>query len=211
MKPLVNLAREPFRNRRLFWLFILLLFFIPSLVGLNNLSSVTELDFQIAALEPRVKELEARVGKMKGSAPVVSPLTPAQNQALLAAQDLIVRRSFSWSQLLNDLEQHIPPTVRVLRIAVDKSGQRERESHSTSLSGRRKVYLAFEVVGKSPTEVTKMIADMNRSDLFSVRPRAMKQIEGMEDVQFTLDVEYQPPALPARTAINNQIAAEGKR
>jgi hypothetical protein len=209
MKPLVNLAREPFRNRRLFWLFILLLFFIPSLVGLNNLNSITDLDFQIAALEPRVKENEARVEKMKSAAPVVSSLTPAQNQTLLAAQDLIIRKSFSWSQLLNDLEQHVPPTVRVIRIGVDKTAQRERKN--AGADGRRKISLAFEVVGKSAGEVTKMIGEMNRSDLFSVRPKSMKQIEGTEEVQFTLDVEYQPPTPAPRTASNVQIAAEGKR
>lgn len=210
MKPLVNLASEPFHNRRLFWLFILLLFFVPSLVGLNNLSSISELDFQIAGLEPRVNELEARVKKSEGSAPVISSLTPGQNQALLAAQDLITRKSFSWSQLLNDLEQHVPPTVRVLRIGVDKGGQREREAKQAA-DGRRKVYLAFDVVGKGSTEVTKMIGEMNRSDLFSVRPRSMKPVEGTEEVMFTLDVEYQLPAPPARTALNGQIAAEGGR
>jgi cell division protein FtsB len=210
MKPLVNLAHEPFRNRRLFWLFILLLFFVPTVVGVNNLSSISELDFQIAALEPRVKEAEARVKKIEGEAPAISSLTPAQNQSLLAAQDLITRKSFSWSQLLNDLEQYVPPTVRVLRIGVDRGGQREREGRPVP-PGRRKVYLAFEVVGKSPTEVTRMIGDMNRSDLFSVRPRSMKPVEGTEEVQFTLDVEYQPPAAPARTALNGQIAAEGGR
>lgn len=209
MKPLVNLAREPFRNRRLFWLFILMLFFIPSLVGLNNLNSITDLDFQIAALEPRVKENEARVEKMKSDAPVVSSLTPAQNQTLLAAQDLILRKSFSWSQLLNDLEQHVLPTVRVIRIGVDKAAQRERRN--AGVDGRRKISLAFEVVGKSAGEVTKMIGEMNRSDLFSVRPKSMKQIEGTEEVQFTLDVEYQPPTPAPGTASNVQIAAEGKR
>lgn len=207
MKPLVNLASEPFRNRRLFWLIILLLFFIPSLVGMTNLNSITELDFQISSLEPKVRELESRVGKMKDTAPPVSSLTLAQNQTLVAAQDLIVRKSFSWSQLLNDLEHYVPPTVRVLRIAVDKSGQRENKTED----GRRKVYLAFEVVGKGSTEVTKMIAEMNRSEAFSVRPKSMKQVEGTEESQFTLDVEYLPPALPAKTALNNQIAAEGKQ
>ncbi|HYE73304.1 MAG TPA: hypothetical protein VEF04_08235 [Blastocatellia bacterium] len=207
MKPLVNLASEPFRNRRLFWLFILLLFFIPSMVGMSNLNSITELDSEISLLEPKVKELESRVGKTKDSAPPVSSLTPAQNQTLIAAQDLILRKSFSWSQLLNDLEHHIPPTVRVLRIGVDKGAQREGKTEDN----RRKIYLAFEVVGKGSTEVTKMIADMNRSELFSVRPKSMKQVEGTEEFQFTLDVEYLPPSPPAKTALNNQIAAEGKQ
>jgi Tfp pilus assembly protein PilN len=194
MKLQINFASEPFRNRRLFWLLIAGLIAIASFVGLDALRSQATLEQQIATLEPKVLRMEAQA---KNGQPVDftdSTLTIAQNQALIVAQDLITRKGFSWSQLLNDLERFIPAGVRVTRIAVDRVGQnKEAEGKSISLS--------FDVVGKSPTDVTQMISDLNRSARFLVFPKAQKMVEGTEQVEFQLEVEYRPPQV-----VNSQAA-----
>ena len=203
MKLQINFAREPFRNRRLFWLVLAIVIAIASLIGLDALRSQAGLEQQIALLEPKVVRMEKQV---KEGQPVDfsdSTLTIGQNQALLVAQDLITRKSFSWSQLLNDLERFITPDVRVTRIGVDKVGR------SKDTEGRA-VTLSFDVIGKSSTAVTQMITELNNSSRFSVYPKSQKKVDGTNDVEFQLGVEYRPPQLAAPQSVGakTQIASQ---
>ncbi len=205
MRPLINLASDPFRNRRIFWLLVSLIVFSASLVGLNILSSKARLENQIALLEPIVKRLEDKA--KNGEEPNFdgSSLSVAQNQALLAAQDLINRKGFSWSQLLNDLEQHIPANVRVTRITVDKiSGASKAKDNPANEA--RSIFLSFDAVGKSASAMTQMIGDMNRAAKFSVNPKAVRPVDGTEEVEFQLEVEYRPSTFVVQSANNSQIA-----
>lgn len=208
MKPLLNLASEPFRNRRLFWLLITGLIFATALFGLNTLSQKSQLQMQANLLEPQVKKLEEKVKseiiEFEGST-----LSSTQNIALIAADDLIVRKSFSWSQLLNDLERHIPHSVRVTRIAVDKVGKKGGNKNSDSSD--RPVLLSFEVVGKQATDVTQMIADLNHSARFSASPVSQKAIEETNEVMFQLEVEYRASSLSSSSAPTTQVAEGGKQ
>ena len=208
MKPLLNLASEPFRNRRLFWLLITGLIFATALFGLNTLSQKSQLQMQANLLEPQVKKLEEKVKseiiEFEGST-----LSSTQNIALIAADDLIVRKSFSWSQLLNDLERHILHSVRVTRIAVDKVGKKGGNKNSDSSD--RPVLLSFEVVGKQATDVTQMIADLNHSARFTASPVSQKAIEETNEVMFQLEVEYRASSLSSSSAPTTQVAEGGKQ
>lgn len=207
MRPLINLSSVPFRNRRLFWLSLGLIVFVASLVGLNTLDSKARLENQIAALEPTVKRLEEKTSSAEAVNFAGSSLTIAQNQALLAAQDLITRKGFSWSQLLNDLERYVPTDVRVTRIAVDKVNKNKAVTGELDKSA---VFLSFDVVGKGSTAVTQMISELNRSAKFAVNPRTMRPLEGTAEVEFQLEVEYRPASFAAASAsaTTTQIASQ---
>lgn len=202
-KTLLNLASEPFRNRRLFWLFILAVIGAASWVGMITLDSKLALERELAMVEPKVKKLETQA---KGEAVdfTGSTLTIAQNQALIVAQDLITRKGFSWSQLLNDLERFIAPTVRVTHIAVDQVG---RTKDATGKS----ILLSFDVVGKSATDVTAMIRSLNESGRFSVFPSIQKPVEGTGEMEFQLEVVYEPPQSSSShsAAVPAQVVAQG--
>jgi Tfp pilus assembly protein PilN len=203
MKLQINFASEPFRNRRLFWLLIAGVIAIASLVGLNALSSQAGLEQQITLLQPKVERMEAQA---KAGQPIDfsdSTLTIAENQALIVAQDLITRKSFSWSQLLNDLERFIPSGVRVTRIAVDNVARgKDTEGKSVTLS--------FDVVGKSSTEVTQMISELNKSSRFVIFPVSQRTVEGTEEVEFQLNVEYRPAQFATSQAagLKTQVASQ---
>ena len=203
MKLQINFASEPFRNRRLFWLIIASMIALASLVGLNTLSSQAGLEQQVALLEPKVLKLEAQAKNGSALDFTDSSLTLGQNQALLVAQDLIIRKSFSWSQLLNDLERFVPSNVRVTKIGVDNVGRAKDADGKT-------VNLSFDVIGKSSTDVTQMISELNRSARFSVYPKSQKQLEGTEEVEFQLGVEYHPPQMATAqpTALKSQVAVQ---
>ena len=70
MKPLVNLSSTPFRNRRLFWLAILLLFLVPAYFGMKTVETASLLNSQISVQEMKTKTAEAQLKSV--NKPVIS-------------------------------------------------------------------------------------------------------------------------------------------
>ncbi len=204
MKPLVNLSSTPFRNRRLFWLAILLFFIIPSYIGLQAIQTAARIEGEIIRQDFKTKDAEVRLAKV--NKPVVSgtKISYEQNKELAAADELIARRTFSWSQLLDQIEQNLPPGVRVLRISVTQIQPQEREE---SFDGSENAAtLGMIVIGKNGQDVTNMMNRMHESNRFKVFPLSRKAVEGTEEIEFELKVEYFPPKLPARANPNRQVA-----
>jgi hypothetical protein len=204
MKPLVNLASEPFQNRRLFWLAIALLIAIPSLLGLQAIKSIATLRFEISERTARVRGLETQLKKFEK--PVQSDLTISseKNRQLFAASQLRDRRAFSWSQLLNDIERNLPREVRVRRVDVQQI--QARESAGAAVGNEIAATLLLEVTGKSGQDVTAMINKFQETGRFKVAPLSAKPLEGTEEVEYSLKVDYSPPRAEAKPALNNQIA-----
>jgi cell division protein FtsB len=214
MRPIVNLASKPFRNRRLFWLAILAIFGLSAYFGLYTIDQKVRLEGELVKQQETLNRLTPQLTKNAAPTTPISTLsiTSDKNRELLAARELIERRAFSWSQLLNDIERHIPPNVRVLRIAVNKVKTKDPNAASGG-SEDRTVALTLEVIGKSTTDITKMITEFERAGAFTVNPIEKKLIEGMSDVQFTLAVEYTPPlprGLRSSSASITQIAENRK-
>jgi hypothetical protein len=204
MRPLVNLASEPFQNRRLFWLAIALLFAIPSLLGLQAIKSITTLRSEISKSTSRVREQEAKLKRFEK--PVKSDVTisPEKNRQLFAASQLRDRRAFSLSQLLNDIERNLPPAVRVRRVDVAQIQAQER--NGAVVGNEVAATLMLEVTGKSSQDVTAMIDQFHKTGRFKVSPQSMKPLEGTEEVEYSLKVDYSPPRAETKAAVNNQIA-----
>jgi Tfp pilus assembly protein PilN len=202
MRPLVNLSSHPFRNRRLFWLAILMLFVLPSYFGLQAIDQITRRELELSEIDAKIKKLEGDLKKIEKPVNTNVTISADQNLQLVAASELVARRAFSWSQLLNDIERNLPPTVRVLRVAVARI--QPGESDGVAGGNVNAATLGFTVIGKSGNDVTTMINKFHDSGRFKVFPKSKKSIEGTEDVEFELEVEYYPPA--PRASLNNQIA-----
>jgi hypothetical protein len=204
MKPLVNLASEPFQNRRLFWLAIALLIAIPSLLGLQAIKNIAALRFDISERTARVRGLEAQLKKFEK--PVQSDVTisPEKNRQLFAASQLRDRRAFSWSQLLNDIERNLPRAVRIRRVDVQQI--QAQESAGAVAGNYIAATLLLEVTGKTSQDVTAMIDKFQETGRFKVAPLSVKPLEGTEEVEYSLKVDYLPPRAEAKPALNNQIA-----
>jgi hypothetical protein len=204
MRPLVNLASEPFQNRRLLWLAIVLLIAIPSLLGLQALRSIATLRSQISERTARVEGLEAQLKKIEKPGQSNVTISSEKNRQLFAASKLRDRRAFSWSQLLNDIERSLPAAVRVRRVDVAQIQAQEREE--TAAEKDIGATLLLEVTGKSAQDVTAMIDKFHRTGRFKVSPLSMKPLEGTEEVEYSLKVDYLPPRAETKPALNNQIA-----
>lgn len=216
MKPLVNLSSRPFRNRRLFWLAILLLFSVSALIGFQTFGTISDLDKEIAQLQPQVKKKTDEAAAVTKTGAGVSALTPEETLSMLAARELIQRKAFSWTQLLSEMERLIPGTVRVRKIALSKvedkgsggqSGTAPAGNSGVDVPGT--VSLSFEVTGRNYNEVLQMVDTFNQTGRFEVTATQERILEGTEEVEFDLQVTYYP--LAARRAVAaNQVAREGK-
>lgn len=204
MRSLVNLSSQPFRNRRLFWLAILLLFVAPSYFGLLAIETMTLREADIAARDAEIKRLQGDLKKIEKPVSANVSISTDQNRQLVTASELVARRAFSWSSLLNDIERNLPAGVRVLRVAVTQIQPGERDGDIAA--NETAATLGMTIIGKSNGDVTTMINKFHESGRFKVFPLSKKAIEGTEDVEFELKVEYLPPTPATRASLSNQIA-----
>lgn len=209
MKSITNLSGNPFRNRRLFWLAMLAIFAVATYAGLSAIESRTSAEREMTGYTSEIRMLETQLKKLEKPVRTTQAISLDENRELVAASDLIARRAFSWTQLLNDIERNLPPTVRVLRVAVSQITAEERDE---MVGGGRMgaAELTLDVIGQTSLDVTSMINRFHESNRFKVSPVSKKSVEGTEEVEFSLKVEYFPPS--SRPEPGSQVAsAEVKR
>jgi Tfp pilus assembly protein PilN len=204
MKPLVNLSSQPFRNRRLFWVVILLLFVVPSYFGLDAIGTMAKRQAELDELDAEIQRLRDALKTVDKPASANVTISADRNLQLVAASELIARRAFSWSQLLNDIERNLPAGVRVLRVAVAQIQPDERDD--AAIGDDNAATLNMTVIGKSGAEVTAMINKFHESRRFRVSPITKRPVEGTEEIEFDLKVEYLAPTPAPRAGLSNQIA-----
>jgi cell division protein FtsB len=204
MRPLVNLSSRPFRNRRLFWLAILLLFGVPAYFGLGAVGDLARRQSELDALDAEIQRLQAGLKPSEKAAAANVTISADRNLQLVAASELIARRAFSWSQLLDDIERNLSGGVRVLRVAVAQIQPNERDAAGGQ--NESAATLNMTVIGKSGADVTTMINKFHESRRFKVSPISKKPIEGTDEIEFDLKVEYLAPTPAPRAGLGNQIA-----
>src|SRR5262249_36234001 len=155
MRPLVNLSSQPFRNRRLFWLAILLLFAVPSYFGLDAICTLARRENEIKTLDDEVKRLQGGLKTVEKPTGANVTISADQNRQLVAASELVARRAFSWSQLLNVIERNLPAGVRVLRVEVTHIQPNERDGPVGGAENA--TILKLTVIGQNGNEVTPML------------------------------------------------------
>jgi Tfp pilus assembly protein PilN len=204
MRPLVNLSSQPFRNRRLFWLAILLLFVVPFYFCLDAIGAMARRQAELDALDAEIQKLQASFKTFEKPASANVTISADRNLQLVAASELIARRAFSWSQLLDDVERNLPAGVRVLSVAVAQIQPDERDDGAGG--DENAATLNMTVIGKGNADVTTMITKFHDSRRFKVSPVSRKAVEGTEEIEFDLKVEYLAPTTAPRAGLGNQIA-----
>src|SRR5213080_3740277 len=121
MRLQINLSRQPFYNRRLFWLSILVVIAITGLCASWTLTKITACAGEIQQVEAKIKQQEQQLKTLK-SKPIgpdlPQSLTEAQAKQLKAAALLIEQRGFSWTSMLEQFERSLPPEVRISSISL---------------------------------------------------------------------------------------------
>ena len=172
-----NLATRPFYNQRLVNLWLLLLAAIVAAATLFNITrarsdsgSNTELASQAAQNVARTNELRRTATALRAS------LDAKQLEAVSVdareANNLIDRRTFSWTALFNRFETTLPDEVRItsVRPKVDRD---------------HKITLTIAIVAKSVNDVDRFMSQLDETgafkELYSTeeRPNEDGQIESV--------------------------------
>ena len=72
MRPIVNLASKPFRNRRLFWLSVLALFGLASYFGLYAIERKVKLESELVRQQETLNRLTPQSAKTDPKAPILT-------------------------------------------------------------------------------------------------------------------------------------------
>lgn len=184
----LNLASDPFRNRKLPYLLAMLLLgctlfgAIFSFAQWRKFSAEAELaQKDIEKMEADLKEVNARGEKVQQS------LSPAQKQLMVAGHKLVANKEFGWSRLLSDIERVIPGSVSASRINVENVYKE---------NGRLKADLEFAVLSRNYQGVLQMIDRMNNSGVFraSLRGQDRQKSDTITYSEYTLKLIYRPSA-----------------
>ena len=116
-----NLSTRPFYNERAVRAWLLLLAAVVAAATIFNVSRVlhysrsdTELALRASQDEAAAAALRATASRERASVDT-RQIASASNDARLA-NDLIDRRTFSWTELLNRFETTLPPEVRLTSV-----------------------------------------------------------------------------------------------
>jgi Tfp pilus assembly protein PilN len=184
----LNLASKPFSNRSLPWAVTTLVVFVSLVCLVFIVRATRQAQAQAYIVQNDINSLGLQERDLREQAQAVkNSLTAEQFQTLAAAHTLVDRKHFSWSRLFADLEQALPGSVRVKRIAVRGVATRGDETLAE---------LELTVVAKNPATVTEMIGEMDRAGIFHAELRAqnLQRGRGESGAEYELFVVYRPRA-----------------
>ncbi|BCR05767.1 fimbrial protein [Desulfuromonas versatilis] len=120
MKPTLNLASRTYLNRRAVnALYLILGIALVALLAWNG-AAIFQSRSQGAQLRARLAELEQEMASRRGSDADFSPAAQQQlHERIAFANEIILQDSFSWTGLLDRLEEVLPAGVRISEIQPD--------------------------------------------------------------------------------------------
>jgi len=195
-----NLSTRPFYNERVVHLWLGAIAAIVLAATVFNVSRIitlsrsgTELATQASRDEARAADLRAQAGKLRATVdPREVEFASAEAKQ---ANDLIDRRTFSWTELLNRFETTLPDDVRItsVRPRVDRTAG---------------TVIQINVVGRNTDDINSFIENLGASGAFTkVRPiEEHTNDDGL--LEASLETGYTPSAA-AGTAVTPPKPAKG--
>ena len=181
-----NLATRPFYNERLVNVWLLVLVALVALATLFNITqarsdsgSNTELASQAAQNVARTNELRRTATGLRAS------LDAKQLEAVSAdareANNLIDRRTFSWTALFNRFETTLPDDVRItsVRPALDRD---------------HKITLKITIVARSVNDVDQFMSRLDETGAFKELYSTEERPNEDNQIESTLTMVYVPEA-----------------
>lgn len=199
MRLKINLAQKPFYNRKLFWLSFLVVMTLLFFLGQWTLEQIEQVKSVSLKTQEAIKkqELELKTLQKQQDAPE-QPLSLEQIKEIQDAAQLIKERNFSWTTMLEEFEQSLPKTVRIVSI-----------SPSKDTPDLKNISLKLKVYAKSVEDLTKMIGQMDKEGVFKIQPVTQEPPVQTGDIGFSLDVTYKPRP-PQAKAVKKKPNSENK-
>ena len=179
-----NLSTRPFYNERLVqvWLIVFLLVVLAATAFnvtrvLRYSRSDTQLNQQAASDEARAAELRAAAVRLRGT------VDPKQIEFASVearqANDLIDRRTFSWTEIFNLFESTLPDEVRItsFRSKIEKD----------------QIVLTITIIARGAEDVSAFMDNMEKTGVFSqVGATLEERMNDQGQLQASLETIYNP-------------------
>jgi type IV pilus assembly protein PilN len=181
-----NLSTRPFYNEGAVrsWLAVLAILAVAAtvfnvfrVVGYSR--SDTELATQASRDEVRAAEIRATAAKLRASVDI-KQVDVASGEAR-QANELIDRRTFSWTELFNRLETTLPPEVRITSV-------RPR------LDRDRRIMLTISVLARGVDDVNEFMERLEATGAFANVLSRDEKITDSGQLLASLECEYVQPA-----------------
>jgi Tfp pilus assembly protein PilN len=181
-----NLATRPFYNERAVHVIILLLLLVVVVATVFNVTRVIQLSRSDTQLGTQAQRDEAAAAERRAEAARLrSTVDPRQIEFVSSearkANDLIDRRTFSWTELFNRFETTLPDEVRItaVRPKVDLNG----------------TTLTIAVVARSVDDVSQFMDNLQKTGAFrAVGSRIEEHVDEQGQLEAVFDAIYLPLA-----------------
>jgi type IV pilus assembly protein PilN len=184
-----NLSTRPFYNERAVHLWLLVAALAVAAATIFNVSRVigysrsdTELAMQASRDEARAADLRQQASRLRAT------VDPRQIEFASAearqANDLIDRRTFSWTELFNRFESTLPDDVRIVAVR-------------PKVDRRNGNILTINVVGRTIEDVDKFMVNLEATGAFSQTLSKEERINDEGLLAASLETTYMPTAAKA--------------
>lgn len=205
-----NLSTRPFYNTAAVRLWIAAATAVVVLATAFNAVQVLRYSNSNTELVTRAQNDEARATELRRSAQKLrASVDVAQVDSVSVdarqANDLIERRTFSWTELFNRFEHTLPDDVRItaVRPTVDKD---------------RRIVLAVSVLARGVDDVNQFMENLDETQAFAELHSRQEQVTESGQIESSLEMVYEPkgdaavaPAAASAPATTSAPAAGGAR
>jgi type IV pilus assembly protein PilN len=181
-----NLSTRPFYNEGAVRSWLTILAIVAVAATIFNVSRVlrysrsdTELATEATRDEARAAEVRVTAAKLRAS--VDTKQVDVASVEARQANDLIDRRTFSWTELFNRLETTLPPEVRItsVRPALDRN---------------RRITLTITVLARGVDDVNEFMERLEATGAFANLLSSEERITDSGQLVAVLECEYVSPA-----------------
>jgi Tfp pilus assembly protein PilN len=179
-----NLSTRPFYNERVVLLWLALFIVIAAAATIFNTTRVlryshsdTEQGTSASRDEARASELRRSATKLRGSVDA-KQIERASSEAR-QANDLIDRRTFSWTELFNLFEKTLPNDVRITAVRPDVN--------------QGKFRLRIAAVARGVDDINRFMNNLQMTGVFRQVGASISERFTEGELVAEMEVEYQPP------------------
>ena len=184
MKPIhLNLASRPFRDYRPVYAAVVLMALLTAFLALNNVDTFLRYRTETKTTRANIAKLEQQIADEQRRTETFAQRLRGVDLKLLASQAefanaQLAERAFSWSELLDRLENVLPKDVRLQSVtpSFDKDGL---------------VHLSMTCITKTGEGLTATINRFNGDQHFANAFPLSEAVSGTE-YHFMLGVDYRP-------------------
>jgi Tfp pilus assembly protein PilN len=183
-----NLSTRPFYNEGAVRLVLLAAALVALAATVFNVARVIQLSRRDTQLVTQASRDEARAAELRSSAArlraTVDPRTLERaSTAAREANNLIDRRIFSWTDLLNRFEATLPDDVRITTIR-------------PKVEPRRGIVLTVVVSARGREDVNQFIENLEATGAFRELLAHQDYLDERGQLEATLETVYLPSAVP---------------